>query len=88
MTRGKHLWLRNNASTMTSQLADTIIVNSIFLGLGLNLPWDVVAKIIVATYVAKLLIALADTPLIYLGVWLVRRVAHLPDPDAGVDILV
>ena len=88
VTRGKHLWLRNNASTMTSQMADTIIVNSIFLGLGLGLPWDVVAKIIVASYIAKLLIALADTPLIYLGVWLVRRVAHLPDPDAGIDILV
>lgn len=88
VTRGKHLWLRNNASTMTSQLADTFIVNSIFLGLGLGLPWDVVIKIIVASYIAKLLIALADTPLIYLGVWVVRRVAHLPDPDAGVDILV
>lgn len=88
VTRGKHLWLRNNASTMISQLADTCIVNSIFLGFGLGLAWDVVFKIIVASYLAKLVIALADTPFIYLGVWLVRRVAHLPDPDAGVDILV
>ncbi|MAN81175.1 MAG: hypothetical protein CMM77_04335 [Rhodospirillaceae bacterium] len=88
VTRGKHLWLRNNASTMTSQLVDTIIVNSIFLGFGLGLAWDVVIKIIVASYLAKLVIALADTPFVYLGVWLVRRIAHLPDPDTGVDILV
>ncbi|UTW53112.1 queuosine precursor transporter [bacterium SCSIO 12827] len=88
VTRGKHLWLRNNASTMISQLADTCIVNSIFLGFGLGLAWDVVFKIIVASYLAKLVIALADTPFIYLGVWLVRRIAHLPDPDGGIDNLV
>ena len=88
VTQGKHLWLRNNASTMISQLADTMIVNSIFLGLGLGLPWDVVGKIIIASYLAKLLIAVADTPFIYLGVWIVRKVARLPDPGKGVDILV
>jgi len=88
VTQGRHLWLRNNASTMISQLADTVIVNSIFLGFGLGLAWDVVIKIIVASYLAKLVIALADTPFVYLGVWLVRRAAHLPDPDGGVDILV
>jgi len=73
MTRGRHLWLRNNASTMTSQLVDTIIVNTIFLGFGLGLGWGLVTKIIIATYLFKLLIALADTPFIYLGVWVVRR---------------
>lgn len=73
VTRGRHLWIRNNASTMTSQLVDTIIVNSIFLGLGLNLPWDVVGKIIVASYVFKLAMAAADTPFIYLGVAVLRR---------------
>ena len=73
VTRGRHLWLRNNASTMTSQLVDTIIVNSIFLGLGLGLDWTLVGKIIAASYLFKLLIAAADTPFVYLGVWLVRR---------------
>jgi uncharacterized integral membrane protein (TIGR00697 family) len=72
VTRGRHLWLRNNASTMTSQLVDTIIVNSIFLGLGLGLDWTLVGKIIAASYLFKLLIAAADTPFVYLGVWLVR----------------
>lgn len=73
VTRGRYLWLRNNASTMTSQLVDTIIVNSIFLGFGLGLDGLLVAKIIVASYLFKVVIALADTPFIYLGVWLVER---------------
>ena len=71
VTQGRHLWLRNNASTMTSQLVDTIIVNSIFLGFGLHLTWLLVAKIVIATYVFKLAMAALDTPFIYLGVaWL------------------
>lgn len=73
LTKGRHLWLRNNASTMISQLVDTIIVNVIFLGFGLELDWGLVAKIIVASYLFKLLMAVADTPFIYLGVWLIRR---------------
>jgi hypothetical protein len=79
VTGGRHLWLRNNASTMTSQLVDTIIVNSIFLGFGLGLDWLIVAKIIIASYIFKLIIALLDTPFVYLGVWIVRR----QDPSLG-----
>ena len=73
LTDGRHLWLRNNGSTMVSQLVDTIIVNSIFLGYGLGLDWTVVGKIIFASYVFKLLFAAIDTPFIYLGVALLRR---------------
>jgi uncharacterized integral membrane protein (TIGR00697 family) len=79
VTQGRHLWLRNNASTMTSQLVDTIIVNSIFLGFGLGLDWGIVTKIIIASYIFKLLIAAIDTPFIYLGVSIVRRL----DPSAS-----
>ena len=85
VTRGRHLWIRNNASTMMSQLVDTIIVNSIFLGFGLGLPWDVVAKIIVASYVFKLAMAAADTPFVYLGVAVLRRYigARIVEDAAG-----
>lgn len=78
VTRGKHLWLRNNASTMISQLIDTIIVNSIFLGFGLGLEWRVVGEIIVASYIFKLVIAALDTPFVYLGVAWLRRYLRLP----------
>ncbi|MEQ8195679.1 MAG: queuosine precursor transporter [Rhodospirillales bacterium] len=73
LTQGRHLWLRNNASTMISQLVDTVIVNSIFLGFGLGLDWMLVGKIIAASYLFKLLIALLDTPFCYLGVAAVQR---------------
>ena len=73
LTEGRHLWLRNNGSTMVSQLIDTIIVNSIFLGYGLGLDWAVIGKIILASYVFKILFAAIDTPFAYFGVSLLRR---------------
>ena len=73
ITAGKHLWLRNNGSTWVSQAVDTLIVNSIFLGFGLGVPWGVVFEIIVTIYVFKVILAALDTPLIYLVVGLLRR---------------
>lgn len=79
ITRGRHLWLRNNASTMVSQLVDTIIVNMIFLYIGLGLELEVVFRIIVASYIVKLVLALVDTPFIYFGVMLARRIGGTAD---------
>ena len=84
-TKGKHLWLRNNASTMVSQAADTVIVNSIFLGFGLGLPWPVVGQIMVAVYVFKILIAAIDTPLVYLLVGRLRTYLSLPSAEAAYE---
>lgn len=62
LTKGKHKWLRNNASTMTSQLIDTAIFITIaFSGVVPDL-W----KMVVSQYVLKLIIALCDTPFFYL----------------------
>jgi len=73
LTNGKKLWLRNNISTICSQLVDTIIVNTIFLYLGLNLEWSIIIEIIIASYIFKVLIAMLDTPLVYIGVKYIRR---------------
>jgi uncharacterized integral membrane protein (TIGR00697 family) len=73
-TNDKKLWLRNNVSTMFSQLIDTIIVNSIFLYFGLNLSWEIILKIIIASYIFKIVIAVLDTPLVYIGVYYTRRI--------------
>ena len=73
VTNEKKLWLRNNISTMFSQLIDTIIVNSIFLYFGLNLDWDIIIKIIIASYLFKIIIAFLDTPLVYIGVHYTRK---------------
>jgi uncharacterized integral membrane protein (TIGR00697 family) len=67
VTGGKHMWLRNNGSTMISQLADTIIVNGIFLRFGLGFDWPLIGQVILAVYICKVVLALVDTPLIYAG---------------------
>ena len=73
MTNSKHLWLRNNISTMFSQLIDTIIVNSIFLGYGMGLETNVIIQIIIANYLVKLFFAAIDTPLVYLFVMTIKK---------------
>ena len=61
-THGTKKWLRNNLSTMTSQLWDTLIFITIaFYGVVPNL-W----AMIVSQYILKLILALCDTPIFYL----------------------
>lgn len=61
----RFLWLRNNASTMVSQLLDSVIFTSIaFWGL---LPRSEFVQILVTTYVLKLIVAIVDTPFLYLA---------------------
>ncbi len=73
LTNSKYLWLRNNLSTMFSQLVDTIIVNSIFLGFGMGLKTDIIIQIIIGNYLIKLLFAAIDTPLVYLFVNIIKN---------------
>ncbi len=62
-TKGKYLWLRNNASTMISQLVDSIIFTLIaFLGVYPNI-W----QFILFTYIIKIIVSAIDTPFIYLS---------------------
>ncbi len=65
LTNGRHLWLRNNASTMFSQLIDTTaVVTILFYGVW---GWSEIGAVILASYIFKLLVAAADTPLMYAG---------------------
>ena len=65
LTNGRHLWLRNNASTMLSQLLDTtVVVTVLFAGVW---TWSQIGAVILASYAYKLLVAAADTPLLYLA---------------------
>ncbi len=62
-TNRKHLWLRNNVSTMTSQFIDTVVFSTVaFLGV---LPWNVIGGMIIGQYIVKVIIALLDTPFLY-----------------------
>lgn len=78
VTEGRHMWLRNNGSTMISQLVDTAIVNGIFLRWGLQMEWPAIGGIIVNVYLLKVALALVDTPLIYLACHGLRRWLGLP----------
>ena len=73
LTKGRHLWLRNNGSTWISQLVDTAIVNSILFYLGFKMDFWLGVEIMATIYVYKLILAAIDTPLIYLGVYVVKR---------------
>lgn len=87
LTRGRHLWLRNNGSTIFSQAIDTVLILSILYasgGLGgdidsparlLPLMWD--------SFSFKLAFAVVDTPLFYLGTYILRhRVGGQAAPSA------
>lgn len=62
---GRHLWLRNNASTLFSQLLDSVIF--CFIALWGLFPTDVWIEIFITTYVMKVVVAIMDTPFIYLA---------------------
>ncbi|MBU0496895.1 MAG: queuosine precursor transporter [Candidatus Thermoplasmatota archaeon] len=71
-TQGKHLWLRNNLSTIVSTLIDTTIFMFIaFYGLTDKFTVLYVFSLIIPYWLVKVLFALFDTPFCYLGVrWL------------------
>ncbi len=71
-TNGRFLWLRNNASTMVSQFIDNVtftllffvVFNPDFLAL---LGWKGVFEIFITSYAMKFVVALLDTPFMYLN---------------------
>ncbi len=75
LTKGKHLWLRNNASTIVSQLLDTtLVVGVLFIG---KMTFPEMGELIKDGWLYKILFALVDTPIMYLAVFLIRRKFHL-----------
>ena len=75
-TGGRHLWLRNNLGTAASQTLDTALFITIAFGGTMN-----ILPLIGGQLVVKWIIALADTPFVYGGVWLLRRM--LPAGEAA-----
>ncbi|SFE20648.1 hypothetical protein SAMN05216238_1109 [Lentibacillus persicus] len=64
------LWLRNNLSTIASQLVDTtIFITVAFWGI---VPFSILLGMIVSQYLVKLMIALIDTPIVYILVKFAR----------------
>lgn len=83
VTKGKYLWLRNNGSTMFSQLVDSTTILSIlyFSGnLGENITTlGTLGILIINSYLFKFFFALFDTPLIYALVWFFKKYDEDPE---------
>lgn len=73
VTKGKFLFLRNNGSTMISQLVDTLIFTSVgltafeFLPFEGIIPTDIFWENVLFTYIIKVVVAGIDTPFLYLS---------------------
>ena len=70
LTNGKHLWLRNNGSTIASQLVDTsLVICILFIGV-----WDAgqIFNGIIDGWLFKMLMAFIDTPIIYGIIFLLK----------------
>ncbi len=72
LTNGKHLWLRNNFSTMTSQFVDTFVVVGLLCVFGV-IPWALFKGLVLNGFLFKVLFAMVDTPFAYLIVYGLRR---------------
>jgi hypothetical protein len=63
-TKGKKLWLRNNVSTMLSQLLDTLIYQATWI-IATDVTFMQAFLLASTKYVLKVCIALIDTIFIY-----------------------
>jgi len=71
VTNDRHLWVRNNLSTMASQLIDTILF--IFIAFYGIYNLSDCTRLIGGQYLFKFIFAILDTPFVYLGAWWARR---------------
>lgn len=88
LTKGKHLWLRNNGSTLVSQLVDTVAVILVTHYYAKALPIDVAKPVFIqlmvfifSGYAFKVLAAFVDTGPFYVGVHYLSRYLEI-DPMA------
>ncbi|MFQ3243595.1 MAG: uncharacterized PurR-regulated membrane protein YhhQ (DUF165 family) [Arenicella sp.] len=87
-TNGKHLWLRNNGSTLVSQAVDSVAVISITFGAVLlagDISFSVVLGLMLSNYLFKMASAVADTPIIYLLVHKLRPYLELGEHEKKND---
>lgn len=72
LTKGKHLWLRNNFSTWLSQFIDTFSIVFLLCAFEI-LSWENFYGLLISGFLFKVLIAAIDTPFLYLGVYFFRK---------------
>ena len=86
LTKGRYLWIRNNGSTMISQLVDTsaVILITHYLTGAIPLPknmstFDGLMLLIFYGYIFKFFFALVDTPIFYFAVKYIKKYLNAKD---------
>ncbi len=72
ITKGKHLWLRNNFSTFLSQFVDTFTVLFLLCSFG-KIDWKLFSALLASGFLFKVMIAALDTPFLYAAVYTLRK---------------
>ena len=76
LTNGKHLWLRNNASTVFSQFVDTFSVLFLLCALDV-IAWDKFSILLANGFLFKVFFAAFDTPIVYALTYVIRKKFNL-----------
>lgn len=85
LTRGRYLWIRNNFSTFLSQFVDTLTVLLLLCAFG-KIEWGRFGGLLLSGFIFKVIIAAADTPFLYAGVYFFRRRFNL-EVGEEIDLL-
>lgn len=72
LTKGKHLWLRNNFSTFSSQFIDTLTVLVLLCSFEI-INWDKFWGLLISGVLFKMMIAVLDTPFLYIVVYAFKK---------------
>ena len=87
VTKGKHLWIRNNFSTLMSQMVDSVMVMTVTFGAAFmrgDMAFNTLLVLIGSNYLFKATVALLDTGPLYLAVHYLRRYLQLPANELAV----
>lgn len=87
ITKGKHLWIRNNFSTLGSQMVDSIMVISVTFGAAFlrgDVAFRTLLVLVGSNYLFKATCALLDTGPFYVAVHYLRRYLHLAPNETAV----
>ena len=80
VTKGKYLWVRNNFSTLMSQMVDSVMVIAVTFGAAFmrgEMAFQTLLILVGSNYLFKVTVALLDTGPFYLGVHYLRKYLHL-----------
>lgn len=84
VTKGKYLWVRNNFSTLMSQMVDSVMVVTVTFGAAFfrgDIAAATLGTLILSNYLFKATVALLDTGPFYFAVYRLRQYLHLAEGE-------